>query len=159
MKNLLWVIGILIAAIVGFVGGRSYRTVPPRASPISDTIVRTDTIRDTVPVPVDSIIVRWKVLKVPVTDTIYTSSQDSVTLALPIQQKEYQDSTYHAWVSGYEPSLDSIHVYSRQTFVTQVQYVERKKHWGLGVQLGAGLCGNKLQPYIGIGITYSLLDF
>ena len=38
---------------------------------------------------------------------------DTVWVNLPRTQKRYEDSTYTAWVSGYEARLDSIHVYRR----------------------------------------------
>lgn len=41
-----------------------------------------------------------------------------VAVEIPITQKEYEGAEYHAWVSGYEPSLDSIFVFPRRDVVT-----------------------------------------
>lgn len=90
-------------------------------------------------------------------DTIIKT--DSVYVELPITQKEYRDSLYHAWVSGYEPNLDSINVFQHTVTVTETVRPPTKR-WGLGVQVGAGYnTGNKIQPYIGIGISYNILTW
>lgn len=67
---------------------------------------------------------------------------DTVWINLPRTQKRYEDSTYTAWVSGYEARLDSIHVY-RQT-VTRAVAVPKKENTGrgwLGERIGAGIVG------------------
>lgn len=86
-----------------------------------------------------------------------------MSVVLPITQKAYKDSTYEAWVSGYMPSLDSIRVFQPMTTVTntitntEVRY--RQKRWGLGVQVGVGVTPSKIEPYIGIGVTYNLFSW
>lgn len=130
--------------------------------------------RDTVPafidapIPKDSIVLRYETIKVPILDTIRTTvadtlSMDSVAVEIPITQKIYQDSTYQAWVSGYKPSLDSIRVFQPITTITrtitntEVKY--KSKRWGVGVQVGVGLTPNKVEPYVGIGVTYNILSW
>jgi len=134
----------------------------------SKTEVKYDTIPvfiDT-PVPKDSLVIRYKIVKVPVYDTIKASladtlSSDSTFAVLPITQKHYSDSTYEAWVSGYDPALDSIRVFKPVMTITntitntEIRY--KQKRWGIGVQVGAGLTPNKIEPYIGIGVTYNIL--
>ena len=68
--------------------------------------------------------------------------KDTVWVTVPRTQKRYEDSTYTAWVSGYEARLDSIHVY-RQT-VTRTVVVSKKENTGrgwLGERFGAGIVG------------------
>lgn len=70
----------------------------------------------------------------------------------------HTDSQYHAWVSGFNVSLDSIDIFERTVKITQ--YIrEPPKRWGLGLHVGAGSygTGNKIGPYIGIGISYNIL--
>ena len=82
---------------------------------------------------------------------------------IPITQKIYQDSTYQAWVSGYKPSLDSIQVFqpittiTRTITTTEVKY--KAKRWGVGVQAGIGITPTKVEPYIGIGVTYNIFSW
>lgn len=136
----------------------------------SETYVKYDTIRVfiEVPVPKDSLVIRYKTVKVPVYDTIKaphadTLSSDSVSVVLPITQKHYSDSTYEAWVSGYEPALDSIRVFQPVMTITntitntEIRY--RQKRWGLGVQVGIGITPSKIEPYIGLGVSYNLFSW
>ena len=80
---------------------------------------------------------------------------------MPREQVMYKDSTYQAWVSGVEPRLDSIKVYHRNNVntITVVQKVPVAKRFGVGLQVGYGVCGNKMQPYIGIGISYNFFNW
>lgn len=133
-----------------------------------------DISRDTIPVfidtpiPRDSTVLRYVTVSVPVQDTIRTIvadtlKTDSVNVVLPITQKMYQDSTYQAWVSGYMPALDSIRVFQPVTTITrtitntQIKY--KAKRWGLGVQAGIGITPTKVEPYIGIGVTYNIFSW
>lgn len=120
------------------------------------------------PVPRDSLVIQYKTVKVPVYDTIKvphadTLSSDSVSVVLPITQKHYSDSTYEAWVSGYEPALDSIKVFQPVMTITntitntEIRY--KQKRWGLGVQVGIGVTPSKIEPYIGVGVTYNIFSW
>lgn len=165
MKKLPYLIALVIALVLAFCGGWYGGS---RSSPtFNDSIVR-DTIIDTIqyrlPVPVDSLVLRTEVVKLPIYDTIVSKDidsirVDSVYVGIPIQQKEYSDSAYHAWVSGYKVSLDSINVYPK-TIVETHRIREPPKRWGLGIQVGAGYCGDKtIRPYIGVGISYNILTW
>ena len=123
-------------------------------------IVTSDTIRDTVtvrePVARDSVLVRTVVRELPVvrTDTVRIASgvqRDTVSVEIPVTQRVYSDSLYDAWVSGFEARLDSIRI-KRET-VTVTKRVP--KRWGVGVQAGVGTGG----AYVGVGITYNILNF
>lgn len=75
--------------------------------------------------------------------------KDTVWATVPRTQKRYADSTYTAWVSGYEARLDSIHVYRRT--VTRTVVVSKKENTGrgwLGEHFGAGIVGGA-----GYGLT------
>jgi hypothetical protein len=80
--------------------------------------------------------------------------EDSIDVPIPIVQKRYEDSLYTAWVSGFEPKLDSIRLYTPeiQTTVTKTVY-EPTPLLTLGVQVGGGYGLIHRQPdiYVGIG--------
>ena len=149
-------------------------TNPVRDS-VRDTVraVYVDTVRYVLPVARDSVVLRYIKVRVPRADSVndtlggrYKNSggtyknSDSVEVEIPITQKKYSDTTYTAWVSGYRPSLDSIHVYPRHEVVTVTNTVRGKpKRWGVGVHAGYGVTPHGLQPYIGVGVNYSILDF
>ena len=101
-------------------------------------------------------------LPVPITDTLML--HDTVLVHLPIEQRQYSDPRYTAWVSGYRPQLDSIHIYQRTEYITkEIKMVTKPKRWGIGLQAGYGVSfGNKqikATPYIGIGISYNILTW
>lgn len=84
---------------------------------------------------------------------------DSVTVELPMIQRHYADSTYEAWVSGpADPRLDSVRVFSATTIVTREVW-KPPKRWHIGVTAGCGLTPHGFEPYIGVGVTYSILSF
>lgn len=80
--------------------------------------------------------------------------EDSIDVPIPIVQKRYEDSLYTAWVSGFEPKLDSIRLYTPeiQTTVTKTVY-EPTPLLTLGLQVGGGYGIINRQPdiYVGIG--------
>lgn len=127
---------------------------------IRDTTVVHDTIRIDKPVPryirtTDTIHV-----KVPVAEVL----RDTIYVTLSREEKVYEDSTYRAQVSGYEPHLDFIEVYPRTITITEkVTERARRKPWGIGVHAGYGAALDDgrviLSPYIGVGISYNILTF
>ena len=121
--------------------------------PLRDTIV--DTIKVVKPIAVDSVVTRYKVVNVErVKDTTIVNEVsevvfDTIQVRLPIESKHYTSVNYDAWVSGYEPSLDSIKVYQREV-------KPKQSRWSIGLQGGVGLTPKGVQPYIGVGIGYRL---
>lgn len=120
---------------------------------LRDTIV--DTIRVVKPVAKDSLITRYKVInveRVNYMDSVNTISEvvfDTVQVRLPIESKHYEGENYEAWISGYEPSLDSIKVYQREV-------KPKQSRWSIGLQGGVGITPRGVQPYVGIGVAYKL---
>lgn len=84
------------------------------------------------------------------------------SLELEITQKVYSDSTYTAYVSGFEPRLDSIFV--RQKVITntihETRTIKEKKfrRWNVGLigGYGYGFKSREFEPFIGVGLTVSL---
>ena len=145
---------IVIAVLILFIVFRPARVERVPGEVVRDTIItnRIDTVRDTVPIPVyESVVDSFPfVVPVPVPgDTVRD------TLYLPITQKTYKGSLYTAYVSGYRAKLDSIEVYSK-TRTMFVSWRVKRTRFGLGVQAGYGITGNKLSPYVGVGVSYNL---
>lgn len=87
------------------------------------------------------------------------TSRDSAIVELPVMQRHYADSTYEAWVSGpVDPRLDSLRVFAPTTVITKREW-KPPKLWHLGVTAGYGYTPHGFQPYIGIGISYSLISW
>ena len=131
-----------------------------------DVVVTRDTVVDTIPfympVPRDSVVVRYVKKKVSLQkldSTVVLKDSDSVnmtadsTVRIPITQRHYVDTTYEAWVSGFQPSLDSIRIFRQQLTVTKT--ITERKRWSYGLQGGIYLTPRGLQPGIGVGVTYT----
>ena len=124
------------------------------------TVIKHDTVwKDTTiyePQPAETVQTgRVVYIKVPVPgerDTI--TVHDSIDVPIPIVQKRYDDSLYTAWVSGFEPNLDSINL--RLPTITETVTKTVVKPTPLitfGIQAGAGwgVFQRQLDVYIGFG--------
>jgi hypothetical protein len=83
-------------------------------------------------------------------DTVH----DTINVAVPIMQKRYDDSLYTAWVSGFEPALDSINLRLPTITETITQTIVKPLPlFTFGIQAGAGVGAFSRQPdiYIGVG--------
>ena len=83
---------------------------------------------------------------------------DSATVELPIMQSVYESKDYKAYVSGVHARLNSIFVYPLHEVVT-IKEKQPPKKWHIGVTTGYGLTTKGMQPYVGIGLTYSIISF
>ncbi len=83
---------------------------------------------------------------------------DTVWATVPRAQKRYEDSTYTAWVSGYEARLDSIEVYRKTVFVTKTKEGTKCTRFGVGLTggVGYGVFTRKPDVFIGIGCALRL---
>ena len=130
---------------------------------VHDTLVKTrvDTIFHEKP-----IYVKQTVLKRDTVQLWSPYEQDFVQVKLPYIQKEFKDSLYEAWVSGYqEVNLDSIRVFKEKQIIeiNNTNYITKYKNrpFSLGIQAGYGydLMNKRALPFIGIGVQYNLFSF
>ena len=163
-KNILILVLLLFALVLGFILGRGKKGEERVKEQIrTEVVTKYDTIKAIAPEPVHDTIIKWQEARVPkehlreVTKMI--NGSDSVDVTLPITQRTYRDSNYTAWVSGYKPSLDSIHTYNKMVYTTRT--IERTitkppRKWGIGINVGYGYGINSklFEPYIGVGVTY-----
>lgn len=163
-KNILILVLLLIGLALGFIlgrGGKGGERVKERVK--TEVVTKYDTIKDVAPDPVHDTIIKWQVARVPIDHfrdcTKMVKGADSANVRLPISQRVYKDSNYTAWVSGYKPSLDSIHAYNKMVYTTRT--IERTvtkppNRWGIGINAGYGYGINSklFEPYIGVGVTY-----
>lgn len=166
LKIITLVFGILL--LFNIVNAVGYFVNELRNSHSSEMKVKVDTlfVYDTIfvekPVIKKVEIIDTLLLTVPITDTMML--HDTVLVHLPIEQRQYSDPRYTAWVSGYRPQLDSIHIYQRTEYITkEIKMVTKPKRWGIGLQAGYGVSLHNGQlfpaPYIGVGLSYSIFSW
>ena len=184
MKTILNYLGILLIGItIGIVCSivvRSKLTEPIR------TVIKYDTIRITEPQAEKIIPVAVKKFTtVPtlltVTDTIKVPYYVRDTLMIPIEHKYYTGESYKAWVSGYNPRLDSIVVYNTIQTISQIKGKDtenrlsiearflaapdlflpsigaRYSRGGIFAEVG-GMYHNGIKPYLQVGYSLTLFE-
>ena len=152
------IIGMLSAGLViSLIWKPKYQEPKSKVITQAVTVTKTDTLIYYLPKYITELHVR--------VDTLFV--RDTILVEVPITQKEYSDSTYTAWISGYKPRLDSIEVYQRtvriNTIVTE-KIPTTTSRWvitaGLNVGVGylapfnssAGTIG--MYTGIGVGLGY-----
>lgn len=129
--------------------------------PEEKTVIERDTVwKDSIirePLPAETIQTGKVVyIKVAVAQpqTQRDTVHDSIEVPIPIMQKRYNDSLYTAWVSGYEPALDSIDLHLPTITETITNTIVKSSPLiTFGIQAGGGVGIFSRQPdvYIGFG--------
>ena len=150
MKALSWLLVVLLAIACVAAWLRPHEPLPAeiRTETKIQTVVKLDTVLISAPIAVF-----WQILP---NDTVRIGD----TL-LHRKRVVYEDSLYHAVVSGYvDPRLDSIKVFPKTVYQVETNDIyhpvpikPKKKRWGLGLQAGYGYPGGM---YVGAGISYNL---
>lgn len=126
---------------------------------VVDTVTYIDTIPYYEPKPTATHQIGSAVKFLPIfirQDSTSENIPDSIEVEIPITQKEYEGEDYHAWVSGYDPKMDSIYVFPRHEIVTIREPPNKPKRWGIGVFAGYGITPKGLQPCVGVSVNYTL---
>lgn len=161
-----WIL-LLVAALVAAVSVLSWRLGYRAAvaesieTPKADTLIVRDTVTVEYPVPILTTITDTLLVAYPDIVIIH----DTTFVQLPKESKEYSGKDYRAVVSGYQPSLDLIQVFPETKVVTRTISVPSRKrsHFALSLQAGYGITfqDNRITPlpYIGAGLSYSLVEW
>lgn len=153
-KNRVLILAAAIALIwfaFGFFFAKHRYNKPFEEKVERDTVIIHDTIPDYLPTPKDSATIKWVTKWLPSatkTDTItrwdYFVVHDSVAVEMPITTKHYGNEQYDAYISGFEPNLDSIFVYQKEVLVTEVRTISKPP--------------NKVGLYLDVGADYTFND-
>lgn len=156
MKKVLGVL-LCISVILNIVLYLEHRSI--RSEKVCDTtkVTVVDSVKKSFPVPVDSFVVRYITKLSPIARDSATKQfvSDSVKVQIPISQKVYEDTLYRAYISGYEPNLDSITIKQRTTYITHTTR-DKESRFRIGLQAGYGLTPKGMMPYVGVGLSYRL---
>lgn len=139
-----------------------------KGSDVKETVkyyetIKIDTIRDTIPQPIAVYKLRTK-LDTMVVDRIVTKNDTIIkaVVQVPYVQKVYaKDSVYKAWVSGYNPNLDSIRIYQMTKEIQEIRILKDKRKWSLGPAIFGGYdINNRNFGYgVGVSVQYNLIKW
>jgi len=127
-----------------------------------DTLVIYETKLVEKPVLVEKKVVEKVPVPVPVSDTMMV--HDTVFVYMDREQIHWKDSLSDVYASGYDVQVDSV----RHNIQTQVITKERdvivkvKPKWSIGVHAGYGMAigeSVRMQPYVGVGVSYNLVSW
>lgn len=156
----------LLCVLCGIWIGKGMYDRPLDESVSRDTVILHDTVPDIAPEPKDSVRTKWVTRWLPAKpDTVSRngeifrefpqisanfSATDSVAVQVPITSKHYSGKNYDAYVSGFEPNLDSIFVYNETQLITEtITRMKPPNRWSLTVNAGVdyGTTSKFWQPY------------
>lgn len=152
MRKLIYILVLALIASIALNLWQWHTTPPPPATvTVHDTTWRDTTMHQ--PVAAETIRTS-RVIKVKIPSPAHTDTlHDSILVQLPIEQRRYTDTLYTAWVSGYNPALDSITIHQREITNTVTRtIVNPAPRFAVGVQAGAGYGITTRRPDIFIGI-------
>ena len=162
MKTILNYLGVLIIGIIiGIVCSLMVRSklTTPIHRVISDTttVIKYDTTRIAEPdsdVEIPLTIKVYPIAQVPtllaIVDTMKIPYIVNGELIIPISQKYYRSPQYQAWVSGYDPKLDSIIVNSITYNHAITQTINYQTRWELSLEARLLAAQNLFVPSVGI---------
>ena len=121
------------------------------ASAVSDTIVKTDTIRIDHPVPEYVYIDREKSVYLPVHDTALVVIRDTTYIAVEREIRGYSGDDYRLQVSGVAPSLEWIEIKKTTEYITNT--IPDVRRWTFGISAGPALVYDFHGIHAGLGIV------
>lgn len=162
------IVEIILIAAFFFLG---YRFGRQSVEVTTTETIRIDTVFYPKPEPIRALPPTFASVKVPrllfARDTVFRTvvvpdGADSVELTVPIEHKQYGDSTYRAQISGPRigtlgPSLDWIETYNRTT--TRQQTITKRSRFAVTAGVGVGYTPQGFQPYIGVGAGVIIWQF
>ena len=158
-RDLKYLLLLLVAILCGFLLGNCGKA--PQLDEVervkikvkTDTLKVVDTLKFYTPKPVKVFKIRHDTLRIAI-------AGDTLATALPIESKVYKDSSYTAYISGYNAQLDSIYIRNPTTYITTntVKIITRNKRFNIGVigGFGLGLKSKAFEPFVGVGVSYTL---
>lgn len=157
-KPLFWLVVALMVCVVVIdvqcsVNRRLMAQNKAGVAMITDTVYREVTVVK--PSPIIARVERLEQVRlpvVPVTLFVNDTIRDSVLVEVPIEVKVYDDAQYHAVVSGFRPSLDTLRL--RSPIITTTRTVYRRAWLSAGIGVGASYdpFNNKVYPAITAGV-------
>lgn len=174
---------LLIAGLFVIIAVEAYdkhKYLHPSEVEVVDSTTTVEENADTAPQCRDSVVIRYQYVSIPIKPppegatarndslmpeekvvreiSVVNVTDDSVAVTIPISQRLYETEDYRAYVSGYNATLDSIFVTSKNT-VVRIRDPVKRKRFSVGLQAGYGMTPKGFQPYVGIGVSVNLFSF
>lgn len=153
-------VAAILCLLCGFFVAKGMYDRPLDESVSRDTVTLHDTVPEYLPAPKDSARIKYVTRWLPAKhDTVYSENyaqsfaeimHDTVAVQVPITSKHYGGKNYDAYVSGFEPSLDSIFVYNETQYITEtITRMKPPNKWSLSVNAGVdyGTTSQFWMPY------------
>ena len=180
---LIFLVGLMVSFVAGYWVGQKVERIDIMQHADTTYAIAYDSIPYYYPVPKDSNVIRYITRKLAgkpqgtisegkplstLADTIPAgkplgtltqSTVDSASVIIPITQKVYEADNYRAYVSGYEPNLDSIFVREktvRETVTIPVKQKQSRFGFGIGVGAGYGIITRKPDIFVGGVVSYRI---
>lgn len=154
-KDLLLGVAVGLFLVGAFFLGRCFPFPgsQPSPEPQRDTLY----LRDTITVSEPVYITRRELDTVWV--PVVTPQHDTVEAPLVREQVEWSDTLSTVWASGVLVAVDSVrHYVSERVIYERIPVpVKERKPWGLGVTAGYGVTPRGLEPFVGIGVSWTPL--
>ena len=158
----IWAVSILTAFLFGAlasyfaVKGHFQAKLEGLTPEVMQVVIKRDTLRLNSPILLEIHKVTHDRIKIVMNDTIVRRD----TIYLEREQRVYEDEEYKAFVSGFQPRLDSIYVYPKTIYETKVSTRKEWRRFTYGVQVGMGVVmpfnsSPSFGGYVGIGIGYN----
>lgn len=120
----------------------------------TDTIVIRDTIIIEDIQPITEIKYKDKFIR----DTVFVENTPIVA-DIPFEEKTYSDERFTAVISGFEPNLEKIEIYTKDNIINNeiktTVYKQKRFSYGLQVGCGYGIINRKPDIFVGIGLQYN----
>ena len=157
----IWAVTLLTAFLFGAlasyfaVKGHFQAKLATLTPEVIQVVVKRDTLRLN-PILREIHKVTHDTIKIVMNDTIVRRD----TIYLEREQRVYEDEEYKAFVSGFQPRLDSIYVYPKTIYETKVSTRKEWRRFTYGVQVGMGVVvpftsSPSFGGYVGVGIGYN----
>lgn len=120
------------------------------AKPDTVVVVKYDTLRFEIPVPVDRVVKDTFYVMVNADSVKKDTQNNAYYVKLDREQVHYSENgVYDAWVSGFQPRLDSFTIYGKETTTSITQPTITHHKWNYYATIAARQYGNK--PFLGAG--------
>ena len=161
-KIIAHLVAIVIGVILGLLVSHCTRGKVEPVKVERDTVTVHDTVPDVAPTPKDSVRTKWLTRWLPAKhDTITQwktlTKHDSVAVQVPITSKHYGNEQYDAYISGFEPNLDSIFIYQKTEYITTtITKMKPPNKWEMDLVGGIdyNTAQNRYTPFAGGELLY-----